>query len=99
MNEGEFDEVILDESMTSNCPEPDRNMSSEELGRYISEGLETLPEEQKEVFLLRQQDFSFKEIAEMQDCSINTALSRMQYALKTLKSFLSSVDNGELVKR
>lgn len=99
LNEVEFDEVILDESMTSNCPEPDRNMSSEELGRYISEGLETLPEEQKEVFLLRQQDFSFKEIAEMQDCSINTALSRMQYALKTLKSFLSSVDNGELVKR
>ena len=97
--EVEFDEVILDETITSTCPEPDRSISAEELGRYIQQGLDGLPDEQKEVFLLRQQDFSFKEISEMQNCSINTALSRMQYALKTLRNFLCSIDNGELVKR
>lgn len=40
-----------------------------------------LPEEQREVFTLRQQGISFKEIAEMQNCSINTALSRMRYVI------------------
>lgn len=97
--EVELDETILDETMTSTCPEPDRNMSSEELGSYIRQGLVGLPDEQREVFLLRQQDFSFKEISVMQNCSINTALSRMQYALKTLRNFLYSIDNGEFAKR
>ena len=96
--EVEFDDVIMDETMSSICPEPDRTMSAEELGEYIAQGINSLPDEQKEVFLLRQQDFSFKEISEMQNCSINTALSRMQYAMKFLRNFLSSIDNGELAK-
>ena len=98
MSEVELDEAILDETMTSKYPEPDRNMNADELGKYIAQGINELPTEQKEVFLLRQQDFSFKEISEMQNCSVNTALSRMQYALKSLKSFLNSIDNGEFTK-
>ena len=96
--EVEFDEVLLDQTMTAKLPEPDREMNSAELGKLIQKGIDGLPEEQKEVFLLRQQDFSFKEISTMQRCSINTALSRMQYALKSLKNFLSSIDNGNLTK-
>ena len=98
MSEVELDEAILDETMTSKYPEPDRSMNADELGKYIAQGINELPTEQKEVFLLRQQDFSFKEISEMQNCSVNTALSRMQYALKSLKSFLNSIDNGEFTK-
>ena len=98
MPEVELDEAILDETMTSKYPEPDRSMNADELGKYIAQGINELPTEQKEVFLLRQQDFSFKEISEMQNCSVNTALSRMQYALKSLKSFLNSIDNGEFAK-
>ena len=98
MPEVELDEAILDETMTSKYPEPDRSMNADELGKYIAQGINKLPTEQKEVFLLRQQDFSFKEISEMQNCSVNTALSRMQYALKSLKSFLNSIDNGEFAK-
>ena len=98
MPEIELDEAILDETMTSKYPEPDRSMNADELGKYIAQGINELPTEQKEVFLLRQQDFSFKEISEMQNCSVNTALSRMQYALKSLKSFLNSIDNGEFAK-
>lgn len=94
--EVEFDEVILDETLTATYPEPDRLMSNEELGKIISRGLEELSLEQREVFLLRQQDISFKEISEIQECSINTVLSRMQYALKSLRKFLNSVDNGVL---
>lgn len=45
-----------------------------------------LPEDQKEVLLMRiYGDFSFKEIADQTGVSINTALGRMRYALINLK--------------
>lgn len=48
--------------------------------------LEYLPQEQKEVVVLRHfGDLSFKEIAEMTNCSINTALGRMRYGLINLR--------------
>ena len=43
-------------------------------------------------------ELSFKEIAEIQSCSINTVLSRMQYALKNLRCYLEKIDSGNLVK-
>jgi RNA polymerase sigma-70 factor (ECF subfamily) len=51
--------------------------------------LEELPEEQKEVVLLRHYyDFSFKEIAELTGVSINTALGRMRYSLINLRKII-----------
>ena len=94
----ELDEAILDETMISLVPSPDRAMGSEELGKLIVDGLDELQLEQREVFLLRQQDLSFKEIADIQSCSINTVLSRMQYALKNLRCYLEKIDSGNLVK-
>jgi RNA polymerase sigma-70 factor (ECF subfamily) len=48
-----------------------------------------LPEEQKEVVMLRHYfDFSFKEIAEYTDVSINTSLGRMRYALINLRKLI-----------
>ena len=96
-HEVEFDESIMDETMISDLPEPDRRMEHQELGRYIQHGLENLAVEQREVFLLRQQDFSFKEISILQKCTVNTVLSRMQYALKNLRKYLCSIDNGKLM--
>jgi len=59
------------------------------LGKQIEEAVETLSPEQKEVFLLRMYgNVSFKEIAKIQKCSINTCLARMQYALGKLRSIL-----------
>ncbi|MEA2067909.1 MAG: sigma factor-like helix-turn-helix DNA-binding protein, partial [Verrucomicrobiota bacterium] len=59
------------------------------LGKQIEEAVETLSPEQKEVFLLRMYgNTSFKEIAKLQHCSINTCLARMQYALAKLRSIL-----------
>jgi RNA polymerase sigma-70 factor (ECF subfamily) len=49
----------------------------------------TLPESQREVFILRNLvGYSFKEIAEYQGVSINTAIGRMRYALLTIKKQL-----------
>ena len=52
--------------------------------------LDELPEDQREVVLLRHYyDFSFKEIAELCDISINTALGRMRYALINLRKVVA----------
>jgi RNA polymerase sigma factor (sigma-70 family) len=48
-----------------------------------------LPEEQKQVIILRHYvGLSFKEIAEFTDVSINTALGRMRYALINLRKMI-----------
>ncbi|MDZ8118422.1 sigma-70 family RNA polymerase sigma factor [Pontiella agarivorans] len=59
------------------------------LGSRIEQAVSTLSPEQKEVFMLRMYgNVSFKEIARLQKCSINTCLARMQYALGKLRSIL-----------
>jgi RNA polymerase sigma-70 factor (ECF subfamily) len=51
--------------------------------------LDMLPEDQKEVIVMRHYaDLSFKEIAKLTDCSINTALGRMRYGLINLRKMM-----------
>jgi RNA polymerase sigma factor (sigma-70 family) len=51
--------------------------------------LSALPEEQREVIVLRHfGDMSFKEIAKVTNCSINTALGRMRYGLINLRKMM-----------
>jgi RNA polymerase sigma-70 factor (ECF subfamily) len=51
--------------------------------------LQELPEEQREVVLLRHYgELSFKEIADQTQVSINTALGRMRYALINLRKLI-----------
>ena len=53
--------------------------------------VETLPMEQREVVLLRYYgELSFKEIADLTDVSINTALGRMRYALINMRKTMES---------
>ncbi len=48
-----------------------------------------LPSEQKEVLIMRHYgELSFKEIADITDVSINTALGRMRYALNNLRKMI-----------
>ena len=63
-----------------------REQTYSDLNHYV----EYLPEEQKEVLKLRiYNDYSFKEIAEMTNVSINTALGRMRYALINLRKIMA----------
>jgi RNA polymerase sigma-70 factor (ECF subfamily) len=56
----------------------------------IAQAVERLPEEQREVFLLRQlQGLAFREIAEVVGVPANTVKSRMRYALERLQQILS----------
>lgn len=51
--------------------------------------IEMLPEEQREVVMMRYfEGLSFKEIAEQSNVSINTALGRMRYALINLRKLI-----------
>src|SRR6476619_1178111 len=51
--------------------------------------LEFLPEDQREVIILRHfAELSFKEIASLTNCSINTALGRMRYGLINLRKMM-----------
>ncbi len=51
--------------------------------------IELLPEEQRQVLILRHYgDLSFKEISEMTNVSINTALGRMRYALNNMRKMM-----------
>ena len=63
-------------------------MNDEEFEEAFELAISGLPEEQKEVVILRRNGLSFKEIAEIQKCPLNTALGRMNYALKTLRNSL-----------
>ena len=48
-----------------------------------------LPDEQKEVLIMRHYgELSFKDISEITDVSINTALGRMRYALNNLRKMI-----------
>ncbi|HEY0273217.1 MAG TPA: sigma factor-like helix-turn-helix DNA-binding protein, partial [Chitinophaga sp.] len=52
--------------------------------------LDLLPEEQREVIILRHYaELSFKEIADLTKVSINTALGRMRYGLINLRKMMT----------
>jgi len=64
-------------------------MINDQITEDVRKLVELLPEEQKEVILLRHYgDLSFKEIADQTGVSINTALGRMRYALINMRKMI-----------
>ena len=66
-------------------PEPWMAWSVRELGDALATALDHLPPDLREVFLLRRQGLSFKEIADLQKTGLNTVLGRMHYAVQRLR--------------
>jgi RNA polymerase sigma-70 factor (ECF subfamily) len=55
----------------------------------VKDLIKELPDDQQQVIIMRHyKDLSFKEIAELTDVSINTALGRMRYALINLRKLV-----------
>lgn len=72
---------------------PEDALAAVEMAARIRDAVESLPGEQKEVFLMRvEAELPFKEIAAIQGVSINTALARMQYALAKLRAKLAGLE-------
>lgn len=64
-------------------------MVSQQIENDLRRLVDKLPEEQREVVMMRYfGDLSFKEIAEQTNVSINTALGRMRYALINLRKMI-----------
>jgi len=79
----------LVEVIPGNDPGPRSQVEANDLAENIAKAVAGLPDDQKEVFVMRTQaGLSFKEIARIQKVSINTALARMQYALTKLRAIL-----------
>ena len=67
----------------------ERAVVSLEIRERVASAIDALPEEQREVFLMREvSNLPFKEIAEIVGVSENTVKSRMRYALERLQEAL-----------
>ena len=66
---------------------------------YLRTCIDKLSPDQREVLLLRHEaELTFREIAELTDCSINTALGRMRYALLNLRREMNAAHRNDLTE-
>jgi RNA polymerase sigma-70 factor (ECF subfamily) len=71
----------------------EREATGIELKERIARAVDTLPDEQREVFLMREvANLPFKEIAEITSVPENTVKSRMRYALERLQEALAEYE-------
>ena len=69
---------------------PDKFLIKNQSHESVREIVDMLPDEQREVIVLRHfADLSFKEIALLTNCSINTALGRMRYGLMNIRKMVA----------
>ena len=89
----DFFDRMEDESIV----DADVAMAEDETRSSLMQHISKLPEEQRTVVLLRHYyEMPFKEIAELTNVSINTALGRMRYALINLRKFFEEEREHEL---
>jgi len=88
----DFYERLPDEGAKGQDEKLELDESTSELLKHIG----NLPEEQRTVVMLRHYyEMPFKEIAELTDVSINTALGRMRYALINLRKMFDEEHEKE----
>ncbi len=67
----------------------EKKMVRSQISADLQKIIQLLPDDQKEVLIMRHFcDMSFKEIADITNVSINTALGRMRYALSNLRRLI-----------
>lgn len=83
---------IAEDSLTA-MPVAPANIASDQDGTRLRAAIAQLPPKQKLVLELRVfDDLSFKEVAELADCSENTAKVNFHYAVKRLRDILGGPD-------
>ncbi len=92
-DDGEAGGPTLGEQTADSRASVERDATGSELKERIVKALDTLPDEQREVFLLREiGGLPFKEIAEVTGIAENTVKSRMRYALERLQEALAEYE-------
>lgn len=85
--------TFLDRLVDASARGGTSELAREAFLEHLREGLTTLPDEQREVFLLRQfEGMRFVDIAKMLGVSDNTVKSRMRYALQALRGHLAAFE-------
>ncbi len=94
---GSCDEANVIDMTPDESSEPGKLAENRELGEKIEAAIESLPLQQKQVFLMRHgTDLSFREISEILNIPLNTALGRMHYAIKNMRrKLLETCPGGE----
>lgn len=89
----------LGEGLPDLAASPERGAYNARVRPLLERALSSLPEEQREVFILREYSgIPFKDIAEVTGVSENTVKSRMRYALEGLRRRLAELGvDGDLV--
>jgi RNA polymerase sigma-70 factor (ECF subfamily) len=84
------DDHDIFEVLNFNESSPEEKIMTSQSHDRVRKLVDMLPEDQKEVIIMRHYaDLSFKEIAELTNCSINTALGRMRYGLINLRKMMT----------
>ncbi|WNG27927.1 RNA polymerase sigma factor [Cystobacter fuscus] len=98
-SEGE-DSRPLGEALPDEGASPERGAYNARVRPLLERALAGLPEEQREVFVLREYSgIPFKDIAEVTGVSENTVKSRMRYALEGLRRRLAELGvDGDLAE-
>src|SRR6185503_20086937 len=82
-------EMTIEDTMKDERANPQRDYHQKTFEQALHQAVEELPAEQREVFLLReQQNLAFDEIARITGCLPSTAKSRMRYALQSIREKL-----------
>ena len=88
----------------SSIPSPDTTAEDKvfalEINAAVNKALDRLPDNQREVFILRQVlELSFREISETVMVSENTVKSRLRYALQSLRYELERLNLSRIQGR
>jgi len=90
---GDGEGPSLGEQTADSKANVERTAVSTEIRERLMQAVDALPDEQREVFLMREvSNLPFKEIAEIVGIPENTVKSRMRYALERLQAALSEYE-------
>ncbi len=86
----EIEKAIESSALESN--EPEMTIQEQQVSHLLLQGINDLPEEQREVFLLHEKSgLTLQEIALVTDSSFESTKSRLRYAIKKLRHHMNLV--------
>lgn len=78
--------------LVDQCPLPDATVANRQAGQQLRDCLRTLPPEQREAFLLKEEhELGLAEIARLTGAAAETVKSRVRYAIAKLRSCMEAL--------
>lgn len=95
--ETEQDGEVLEMPLPDSAPGPEERVLHEEKQRILSDAMQALPEEQREILVLRVvNDLPYEKIAEILGIQLGTVKSRLARARLQLKKILADGNHSDL---